>query len=1114
LPEPHRGYICFLALPPLRRNAARIVEKRIAAPSANQARMLRTAIIAFAFVLAAFASFSAPVRAEDPRAAASPSPAPAASALPSAGPLEALAWRNVGPTLAGGRLAAIAGSDKNPALVYIGSAGGGVWKSTNGTTSWQPVFDKANVGSIGAIALAANDPDDVWVGTGESNPRNDVSYGDGIYRSKDGGKTWSHLGLENSYAISKISLDPKNPQIAVVAALGDPFRDGDERGLYRTVDGGKTWKKTLALAPDSGAADLDRSAREPNVLFAAMWQFRRSSWHLTSGGGADGLFKSVDGGATWKRVEGHGFPTGTLGRIGIAIAPSDPKRVYALVESRDGILWRSDDGGTNWQLVSSNSLIDERPFYYTRIFVDPANADHVFTTSVKLAESGDGGKRWSLSGKHLHGDHHAMWFAADGKTVLEANDGGPAISRDNGATWEWRNNVPIGQAYRVATDARTPYDICVGLQDNGSWCGPSNGRSGEGILPTDWHKVAGGDGNWTIPDPLDPDWIWASGGGGDNAGSLARYNMRTRLTLDISPYLRNQNVVAPSELAYRFNWEAPLAFSPFDGHVAYYGGNVLFRTNDGGLHWRSISPDLTRDIKARQGLSGTPLRLDVTGAETYDTILDVVPSTVARDQIWISTDDGKVQLTRDGGAHWRDVTMPTADMDARVPTLEASHRYPGVAYAVLDRHFTGDRAPYVYATADFGRTWTSVVAGLPATQFARSIAEDPNDPNVLFLGLENSVWWSADRGRSWRSLQQNLPPASVRDLRVAGNGRDLVAGTHGRGVWVLDDIAALEGAPARAAEAVRFFPPPPAYQYEFNTPTVNAMGAGSNPPGRAIFSFFLAQAARTAPTLDVLDAGGRIVRRLAGTHDVDGVDTPVVSNVPGNNRATWDLTTEPPVPWTRAPKWNRGPDNGANIAPGPYRVRLNLDGTSYVQTLDVRADPRANVSAGKRAAHLAYERGLYDALSRLDVALNELDNVQGQIPDRLATLPVSASATVARAHDVLAAATREAHVLSSYPVNGQDNDFLRDLLRERVQSLLGNATVLAPTAEQARESAALLSEIDAALAQHAAFMRDRVAPLQTALHDAGSAPLDLAAKPAKPKPGEKLDEHGERRGDD
>ena len=1074
--------------------------------------------------LACVSAFTAAPAANRPSPEASGSPAasasPSASPTPTPGPMDALAWRNLGPAIAGGRLAAIAGSDKDPALVYIGAAGGGVWKSTTATTSWHPVFDKQDVGSIGAIAIAANDPNDVWVGTGESNPRNDVSYGDGIYRSTDGGKTWTHLGLEHTYAIAKIALDPRDPNVAVVAALGDPFRDGDDRGVYRTTNGGKTWTKTLALGPDSGAADLDRSAKDPNVLFASMWQFRRSSWHLESGGPRDGLFKSTDGGATWKRVTGNGFPAGTTGRIGVAIAPSDPARVYALVESTEGLLWRSEDDGAHWKLVSTNTLIDERPFYYTRIFVDPSDEKHLFATSVKLAESKNGGDTWQLSGKHLHGDHHVMWFSASGKRVLEGNDGGAAISSDDGATWEWRNNVPIGQLYRVATDTRVPYDVCGGLQDNGSWCGPADGRSDEGVLMKDWNRVGGGDGNWTIPDPIDSDWIWASSGGGDNDGELTRYNVRTRLTLDVSPYLRNQNVVAPARLAYRFNWEAPLAFSPFDGHVAYYGGNVLFRSTDAGRRWTPISPDLTRNIKARQVLSGTPLRLDVTGAETYDTILDVVPSTVAPGEIWVTTDDGNVQLTRDAGKHWRDVTMREADADARVPTLEASHHDPATAYAVLDRHFTGDRTPYVYVTRDYGRSWRAIVRGLPADQPARAICEDSHDPNVLFLGLENSVWWSGDAGATWRSLQQNLPPVSVRDLRVASNGRDLVAGTHGRGIWILDDVVPLER--MRAGTFVTALDPPAAaFQYELNTPTV-AFASGDGPPGLALFTFTLANVAKTTPTLDIVDPRGRVVRHLSGTHDVDDADVPVVSNVPGFNRVPWDLTGDPPVPWYREPKWDRGPENGADLLPGTYHVRLHVDGATYAQSLTIVPDPRAAQSDADRIAHVAYLAPLYDELSRIDVALNELDNVALQLPDRVAALDARREKTGAMAllqadaKSDLAEAARESFALSSHPVNDQDNDFLEDLIRERVQSLISIATTLSPTAEQERESAAVRAEADRLLATHDAFDRNTLAPLQSRLTASGLTPLDLSARPVKPAKKDDLeDEHGERkRGDD
>ena len=1088
--------------------------------------------LALALALAASAAPAADARSRpDPAPSVTASPQPMATPTP--GPMAALRWRNVGPAVAGGRLAAVAGSPADPALAYLGSAGGGVWKSTNGMSSWKPVFDKAGVGSIGAIAVADKDARDVWVGTGEANPRNDVSYGDGVYRSRDGGKTWKRLGLENTYAISKIALDPRDPNVAVVAALGDPFRDSDDRGVYRTTDGGATWTKTLALGPDSGAADLDRSAREPNVLFASMWQFRRSSWHLDSGGERDGLFRSGDGGATWKRVSGGGFASGITGRIGVAIAPSDPKRVYAIVESAQGLLWRSDDGGTTWRMTSDNTLIDERPFYYSRVFVDPANRDHAFATSVKLAETTDGGTTWQLSGKRLHGDHHAVWFANDGRTVYEANDGGAGISRDGGATWEWRNDVPIGQAYRVALDAREPYGICVGLQDNGSWCGPSDDRSEAGILARDWDKVDGGDGNFTVPDPLDPDRVWSSSGGGDNAGALQRYDRRTRLSLDVSPYERNQNVVPPSELRYRFNWEAPLAFSPFDGRVAYYAGDALFRTSDGGMHWRTISPDLTRDVKARQTLSGTPLRLDVTGAETFDTILDVAPSPVAAGEIWIATDDGRVQLTRDEGAHWRDVTMPGADMDARVPTIEASHRDPATAYAVVDRHFTGDRTAYVYATHDYGRSWSSIASGLPAGQFARVVREDPNAPDVLFLGLENSVWWSADRGASWHALQQNLPPASVRDLRVAPARHDLVAATHGRGVWVLDDVRPLEAMTTVRPEGT-LFAPGTAYAYAYATPTVNARGSGEGPPDRALFTFYQAKPSATPPRLEILDPGGRVVRRLAGTHDVDGEDEPVVTNVPGLNRVGWDVTGEPPAGWLRAPRWNRGPERGADLVPGSYTVRLVLSSATRTQPLAVAADPRARPSAGRLAAHVRVESERVDALGRIDRALNEIDHLHVQTAQRFgpasaatvspAAPVVSPPASVvapdsARARALALQTERDADALAarmtSHPVNSQDNDFLRDLTRERIQSLLASSSVLGPTAEQSRESAVVRREANDELAAYAAFAKTAYPALQLALAASGLPAIDFTAVPPPHKAGgAKVDEHAERRGDE
>ena len=477
-------------------------------------------------LLVALGASASAQEAGRPRADASPAPSPSPSASPSPGP--ALHWRSIGPSVAGGRVATVAGTDLDPALFYAGAAGGGVWKSTNAGGDWRPVFDKAGTQSIGAIAISPRDKNDVWVGTGEPWPRNDVIPGDGIYRSTDGGKSWAHLGLAQTSQIARVLLDPRDAKRVVVAALGDPFRDSTERGVFRTTDGGKTWTKTLYAGPGVGASDLAMDPKNPDVLYAGLWRFRRSAWNLTSGGADDGIYKSTDGGVTWKRLTGNGLPAGTTGRIALAIAPSDAKRIYALVESSDGLLWRSDDAGATWKLTSSNTLINERPFYYSRIIVDPHDADHVFSVSVKLAESTTGGKTWHLSGKGLHGDHHDMWITANGRTIVEANDGGVGLSHDNGATWEWRNLLPIAQFYHVAYDLQRPYHVCGGLQDNGAWCVPVRTGDDRGILQRDWYKVQGGDGTWVVPDPRDPQTIWSAAGGGDNEGNVVRFDQRVR----------------------------------------------------------------------------------------------------------------------------------------------------------------------------------------------------------------------------------------------------------------------------------------------------------------------------------------------------------------------------------------------------------------------------------------------------------------------------------------------------------------------------------------------------------------------------------------------------------
>jgi photosystem II stability/assembly factor-like uncharacterized protein len=1041
-----------------------------------------------------------------------PSPAPSPSVSPSPSPSPSMQWRNIGPSISGGRVATVAGTDLDPALFYAGAAGGGVWRSTNGGIDWRPVFDTAGSLSIGAIAIAPRDKNDVWVGTGEPWPRNDVIPGDGIYHSTDGGKTWARRGLEQTSQIARVVLDPRDPKRILVAALGDPFRDSTERGVFRSTDGGLSWTKTLYFGPSVGASDLAIDPKNPDVLYAGMWRFRRSSWNLTSGGEDDGIYKSVDGGASWKRVTGNGLPAGTTGRIALAIAPSDAKRIYAIVESKDGLLWRSDDAGTTWKATSSNTLIDERPFYYSRLVVDPHDADHLFSVSVLLAESKNGGKTWHVSGRRLHGDHHDLWISAGGQTILEGNDGGVGISRDGGSTWAWLNVLPISQFYHVAYDLQSPYHVCGGLQDNGAWCAPVRTGDARGVLPRDWYKVAGGDGTFVVPDPRDPQTIWSAAGGGDNAGALARFDRRVQNQIDVSPYLRDQNVVAPSALKYRFNWETPIVFDPFDARTVYTGGNVLFRTTDGGMHWTAISPDLTRNMKERQTLSGGPLTLDVTGAETFDTILAVAPSPVARKQIWVSTDDGLVQLTRDGGAHWTKTPIAGVDADGRIPSIEPSRRAAGTAYAAVDRHFVGDRTPYVYVTHDFGATWRPIVRGLPASE-VHVVREDPRNPDVLYAGTGKGVWWSSDAGRTWHVFPTPLPPVEVRDLVVHPAAGDLIAATHGRGLYVFDDLAALRDANSSRAEqkqavAARLFAPRTAQPLQRSTPTVNERGGGDDAVAAAL-TFWQQAPAKAAPTFEIVDARGAVLRHIAGTHDEDGEDVPNVPNAAGYNRVAWNLDRDPPVPWRRIAKWDRGPDEGPPVPSGVYTVRMRRDGATYAQRITVLRDRRARTMSDEIRGD-SFATAMYGELSSLDEALNGLDNVRVLLPDRFAAIKDAALAD--RARMLLDEAKRLEATISSQPVNNQDDDFLEDLLRERVLTFVSNLSPGPPTAAQVTEASALQREGNAALARYRAFVRDRVRPLNDALRAAGVPEIDLNALPPKTKPDPNADEHA-RRGD-
>ncbi len=943
----------------------------------------------------------------------------AAASLPTAN----LHWRETGPAIAGGRVTSVAGSSRNPNLYYLGAAGGGVWKSNDGGSSWKPVFDRESVGSIGAVAIDPSNDNTVWVGTGESNPRNDVSYGDGLYKSTDGGKTWTNVGLRKTQYISRILIDPSDPQHVIVGALGDVFANSSARGAYVTFNGGKTWSKTLDVGPSSGVSDLAMNPRTPNVVYAGVWEFQRRPWTFRSGGKRDGIYRSTDGGRTWHRLTGGGLPTGITGRIGLAVAPSDPNRVYALIEAKQGILWRSDDNGTTWKLVSSNTLVDQRPFYFSHIEVDPSNPNHVFTASTELAESTDGGRHFKAIAQNVHGDFHAIWIAPnDPRRMIVGEDGGYALTVNGGQSWAFWANLPIGQFYRVGLGNDNPYTICGGLQDNNSYCGPSNSLDMAGNTNASWYAVVyDDDGQWAIPDPIDPNVIWSDG----QDGALFTFKRKSREYTFVEPYFTSvQQDYDIATSPYRFNWESPIGFAPWNSHIVWFGGNVVFQTTDGGHHWQPISPDLTRNDKAHQGPSGGPITHDVTGAEYTDTILDIEGSPLSRGEIWVGTDDGIVQLTRDGGKHWKNVTPPGANPNGRFETVAPSPLQRGTAYAVEDSHLMGDNAPEVWVTADYGAHWRSITNGLPHDLWTRSIRPDIHNPNLVYLGTEEGVWISYDRGAHWQSLRNNMPPVSVRDIRIQPQFDDLVIATHGRSIWVMDDLRPLQQLPSAVRAGAMLFAPRTSYEYNLtnNTEGTYTNFAAKNPPYGVPITYYQARPQASAPTITILDAAGHTVRTITGT------------NLAGLNRIVWDFTTTPPVKWHGAanPAF-AGPSDGAMVLPGTYSARISLNGRTFVRHFAVKPDPDATET-------FAQMKRSYDAFAKLNRLYSSVDTMLNHL-DRIGKALAGASAPRgSAAAAALAAATRGrtdvmARLTANY-TNGEDSVSRPGSLRENLDGAL------------------------------------------------------------------------------
>ncbi len=1030
-------------------------------------------------------------------AAASPRPSPAASPQASAEPsptpppppYNRLTWRSVGPAISGGRVAAVVGSARNPKLYYLGAGGGGVWKSENGGATWTSVFEKTRIASIGSIAIDPNNDDVVWVGTGETNPRNDVLAGAGIYKSSDAGKTWTYMGLRETQQISSIAIDPRDSNRIVVGTLGDIFRDSADRGVYRTTDGGKTWQKTLYLTPASGVSDLKVDPKNFSVMYAGMWHFRRLPWTFTSGGPDDGLFKSTDAGATWTRLTGHGLPTGLTGRIGLAVAPSDPRRVYALIESKDGILWRSDDAGSNWTLASKNTLVDQRPFYFSHVGVDPSDADHVYGISEMLSESKDGGKTFREIADGVHVDYHAMWIAPnDPKRAIVGEDGGYALTLDGGDNWSFSENLAIGQVYHVGYDDQTPYRVCAALQDNNAFCGPSNALNPNGIPNRDWESVVGGDGEWALPDPTDPNLVWAD----SEDGFLSLYNRRARQERNVSPWLSSSaasfNI---SRARYRFNWDAPIGFSPWSPGTVWYGGDAVFQTVDRGQSWRPISPDLTLNDKAHQQPSGGPLAFDVSGAEYTDTILDIEGSQLHRGEIWVGTDDGLVQLTRDGGLHWRNVTPPHLQPYGRFEIVAPSTLVGGTAYAVLDRHYLGDRTPYAFVTHDFGAHWTSIAQGLPADQPLRSIRPDTRDVRIVYLGSEQRVSISYDGGATWRAFSLGMPAAPIFDLRIQPRYNDLLAATHGRSLYIFDDLTPVQDFGRATAARAMLFAPRPAYEFSLHADEDSTYTKyyAKNPPRGAMLSFYQATPGASPPPVRVFDAQHRLLRTVAGDRCVDKKPQPFVTNDTGLNRTTWDLRENGPVRWNGAAREAyKGPRTGAYVLPGRYTVEMTLDGRNFSQSIPVRSDPRASYTAAQRAERHAYSEAALAKFSAVDAALNRLDAVIASAQKAAtgaasnATLGAALDRTVARAREVRGELTADYH-------NDEDSIQIPGKLREDIQGLDLSGTGGPPTQAERSLASRVDAEYAGAMRDVGAFFLNDVAAANRALAAAHGAPL-------------------------
>lgn len=890
-----------------------------------------------------------------------------------------LKWRCIGPANMVGRITDVEGVPGDPNIIYVGSASGGIWKTVNGGVTWAPIFDRQPVASIGDLALEPGNPDVIYAGTGESNVRNSVSFGNGVYKSTDGGKTWVHLGLEKTERVSRIVINPRNPRIVYVGALGGAFGPNPERGVFMSTDGGQSWSRQLYIDERHGVADLDIHPQNPNIVYASMWRFERKPWTFTSGDTLGGLFRSIDGGIKWTKLQ-SGLPE-LVGRIGVKVAPDNPDTVYVMTESPQGTLYKSVNGGESFERISQNAQIVSRGFYYTDLRIDPTDENRVYAVSSSLFVSIDGGNRFERISSSTHSDYHSLWIdPLNPHRLMQGTDGGVYVSSDRGRNWGYLNNFPVSQFYQIFADNREPfYFVGGGLQDNGTWYAPNRTREPFGILNSDWKMISFGDGFHIVSHPDNPDLFISEYQG----GGISRTDMRTREQQDVSPQARRADGAPVSSLEYRFNWNTPIVLSPHDRNTVYVGGNVVFRSSDFGTSWEKISPDLTTNDADKQKTAGGPAWPENTTAEYHCTIISLAESPVQPDVIWAGTDDGKLHVTMDGGVNWRSVENGIPDLpdEASVSHVEPSRTSAGMAYCAFDRHMLNDFRPYIFRTTDFGRTWIDVTGNLPERAHVWVVREDPRNPQVIYAGTELGLYVSFSRGREWVRLHMgNLPTVAVHDLLVQPRDNDLILGTHGRGMWILDRISFLqEMQPELLEEMAYVFTVGPAMRFAVK-PNRYGIGdglfKGENPPYGALITYYLREepGEGTSVSLEILDESRQEVRRL-----------PNVPAKAGLNRAVWDLR----YPESR-PRREEAPDidpfwgspGGPQVLPGLYTVRLTIGENSFEKPLRVRMDPSIEFSLEEMQTQLRLSFQLRDMKSLVNDALRALDSVRSQLLER------------------------------------------------------------------------------------------------------------------------------------